>query len=47
MDKFIHKQSAGYTINKPLWMTYRAFMAKNKKYFYYKNFKKASYMLIM
>ena len=47
MDKFITKQSAGYVINKPLCMTHRAFKAKNKKYFYWKNIKKVSYMLIM
>ena len=51
MDKFIPKinlkQSAGYVTNKPLWMTHRAFKAKNKKYFYWNNFRKASYMLIM
>ena len=40
MDKFIHKQSAGYFTNKPLWMTHRAFKAKNKKYIYWKHFKK-------
>ena len=40
MDKFIPKinpkQSAGYVTNKPLWITHRAFKAKNKKYFYWK-----------
>ena len=36
MDKLIPKQSAGYVINKPLWMTHRAFKAKNKKYLYWK-----------
>ena len=40
MDTFIPKQSA-------LWMTHRAFNAKNKKYFYLKKIKKASYMLII
>ena len=38
MYKFIPKinpkQSAGYVTNKPLWMTHRAFKAKNNKYFY-------------
>ena len=38
MDKFIPKQSAGYFINEPLWMTHRAFKAKNKKYFYWEKF---------
>ena len=38
MDKFIPKQSAGYVINKPLWMSYRAFKAKNMKYFYWNKF---------
>ena len=38
MDKFIPKQSVGYGTNKPLWMTHRAFKAKNKKYFYWKKF---------
>ena len=47
MDKFIPKQSAGYVTNKPLWMTRRAFKAKNNKYFYWRIFRKASYMLIM
>ena len=47
MNKFIPKQSAGYATNKPLWMSYRAFKANNKKYFYWTNFKKASCMLIM
>ena len=47
MDKFIPKSSAGYVTNKPLWMTHTAFKAKNKKYIYWKNFRKASYMLIM
>ena len=47
MDKFIPKQSAGYVTNKPLWMAYRAFKAKNKKYLYWKQFQEASYMLIM
>ena len=36
MDKFIPKQSASYVTNKPLWMTQRAFKAKNNKYFYWK-----------
>ena len=36
MDKFISKQSAGCVTNKPLWKTYRAFKAKNKKNFYWK-----------
>ena len=47
MDKFIPKQSAVYVTNTPLWMTHRAFKAKNKKYYYWKNIKKVSYMLIM
>ena len=34
MDKFIPKQSADYVTNKPLWMTHRAFKAKNNKYLY-------------
>ena len=33
VDKFIPKQSTGYVINKLLWMSYRAFKAKNKKSF--------------
>ena len=45
MDKFIPKfnpkQSTGYVTNKPLWMTYRAFKAKNKKYFYRKKFQES------
>ena len=49
MNKFIpklnYKQSADYVINKPLWMTHRAFKAKNKKYFYWKKFQES--MLIM
>ena len=42
MDKFIPKQSAGYVTNKPLWMTHRAFKAKNKKYFYWKKISRKS-----
>ena len=45
MDKFIcifiPKQSAGYVNNKPLWMTHRAFKAKNNKYFYWKKFQES------
>ena len=47
MDTFISKQSAGYVTIKPLWMIHRAFSATNKKYFYWKKIKKASYMLII
>ena len=32
--KFNPKQSAGYVINKSLWMTHKAFKAKNNKYFW-------------
>ena len=47
MDKFIPKQSAGYVTNKPLWLTHRAFKAKVRNISIEKNFRKASYMLIM
>ena len=35
-QRYKTKQSAGHVNNKPLWMTHRAFKAKNKKYFYWK-----------
>ena len=41
MDTFIPKQSAGDVTNKPLWMTHRAFKAKNKKYFYWNKFQES------
>ena len=41
IEKFIPKQSAGYVTNKPLWMSYRAFNAKNKKYFYWNKFQES------
>ena len=45
MDKFIPKfnpkQSAGCVTNKPLWRTHRAIKAKNKKYFYWKQFQES------
>ena len=41
MEKFIPIQSACYVTNKPLWMTYRAFKAKYKKYLYWKTFKES------
>ena len=47
MDKFIRKPSAGYGTNKPLWMTHRDFKAKIRNISIGKNFRKASYMLIM
>ena len=36
IPKINPKQSAGYVTKKSLWMTHRAFKAKNKKYFYWK-----------
>ena len=51
IDKFMPKinptQSAGYVTNKPLWMTHRAFKANIRNISIGKNFRKASYMLIM
>ena len=41
IPKINPKHWKGYITNKPLWMTHRAFKAKNKKYFYWKKFQES------